>query len=722
MIPFGLPFFASHVSTTPFNFVQNATRHTFTFSTTEGVKVVTIAGTFNGWDKKATPLTPTGDGKTWTVTLSLKPGRYQYKFVLEDNKWVTDPNAPAMSDGNGNTNSILLLAPPDYEKPASPNDGEIATSALEHSTALPYLNYDRGKLTLSLRVRPNDVSEVRVGIRGMGSIPMTGVDTDEFYRLYTARIPWDRKTDLDYHFELADGGKAFVYGPAGLDKTGEFHLEAKTFKPFEVPAWVEKSIFYQIFPDRFANGESGNDPKDVMPWGAVPTYSNRFGGDVAGVRQHLDYLSDLGVNAIYFNPIFKSPSNHRYETDDYLTVDPEFGTNDDFAALTKELKGRGIRTVLDGVFNHTSTRFFAFHDVALNGAKSKYTHWYTFQGFPVRTQPQPNYVAWFGFPSMPKLNHENPEVRDYLLGVPKFWAQRAEIAGWRLDVANEVPSDYWQAFRKVVKGLNGENWILGEEWGDASKWLQGDQWDASMNYPFRGAVLSFVGKDGSGKPSDLMAGLMSAYSRYAPQVSRNQLNMLSSHDTPRILTLCGNDRELADMAAVILLTWAGAPSIYYGDEIAMEGDKDPDNRRCMDWTAAAAPNATRDLYKKLIAIRKATPVLQSGDPLPLLADDKSLTAAYARILDDQAAIVALNRDRVAHEVAIPLDRLPSGISFINALDGKAVSASADGRILISVAPKGAAVLIPVSGTSRHARLRSAKAPTQQHSIPSLSHR
>lgn len=672
--------------------------YTFRLVPPRVVRTVYLAGSFNGWDKGATPMVK--DGDAYTVSIKLKPGRYEYKFVLDGEDWITDPKGTSVSDGNGHMNSVLSLMPYDYTKPASPNDGVIAMSALEHRTEVPYFNLDRGQLSLTFRERPNDTASTVLVVKGKGTFPMVGTDLDEMYRQYKVSIPWDRKSDLSYHFELKDGGKTFTYGPAGLNDKKDFRVDAATFRPFTVPGWVEKGVIYQIFPDRFDNGDKRNDPKNVVAWDSKPTFDNHFGGDIAGIEKHVDYLQDLGISTLYLNPIFRSNSNHRYDTIDYLKIDPEVGTNEEFGALTRDLKQHHIRTVVDGVFNHTATQFFAFDDVVKKAQASNYTHWYTFKSFPVRVEENPNYVAWYNFPSMPKLNHANPETRAYLLNVPKYWSQHADIAGWRLDVANEVPMDYWRDFRKTLKGIDPDMWIMGEEWGNASSWLTGDQWDSVMDYPFRGAVLAFVGTDGNGKPSELLKSLNGVYGMYAPQVSRNAMNLLSSHDTPRIRTLCGGDADLAKLAAAIQFTWAGTPSIYYGDELGMLGDKDPDNRRCMDWAHANAQNGFLTYYRKLIAIRNANPALQSGDPVTLKANDEQGTATYARVLDRKVVYVALNRSSVTREIVIPkVGDVGTTISLVDALGGQPVRVGTDGTYIVKVAPKSAAILIPRSGAA-----------------------
>ena len=528
------------------------------------------------------------DGRTWRLTLNLPYGRQTYKFVLSGSSgetWIADPQAKTVRDPDGNTNSLLTLLPTDYARPARPDDGMIAASALLHEPSdISYLNYDRGALRFALRARPNDLRGVTLVVNGK-PIPMEPAtaegarsDADDLYTRYIAHVPWDRKSDLSYTFALADSARTAAFGADGLAPAGAkatpFTLRAKTFQPFVVPAWVEKSVIYQIFPDRFADGDRRNDPPDVVAWDTKPTYNNRFGGDTAGVREHLDYLSGLGVSAVYFNPVFASPSNHRYDTSDYKKVDPQFGTNAEFADLTRAMKARGIRTVMDFAFNHTATDFSAFTDVRQKGAASPYKDWYFVHSFPVHGGEKPNYDAWYGYESMPKLNVLNPSTRDYLLGVADYWEGEIPLGGMRLDAANEVNPRFWRLLRAQVKTAHPDTWIVGEVWGDGTPWLGGDQWDSVMDYPFRDACLRFFAQ-GTMKPTEFTGSLMTLYSRYAPQVSRNLMNLLSSHDTPRFLTLCKSDAPVDKLAVAVQLTWAGTPSIYYGEELGMEGRQGP---------------------------------------------------------------------------------------------------------------------------------------------------
>ena len=698
----------------------------FEFVSERAAKAVSVAGTFNGWTAGANPMTLGPDGRTWSTTVRVPYGRQQYKFV-RDGEWLPDPKAKREDDGNGNVNSVLLVLPPDYDRPAKLGDGVIAASVLRHESAPPYLNYDRGRLQLRLDARPGDVREVAVVANGK-TIPMTLLGADEITARYGATIPWDRKSPLTYDFVLRDDEPANAPVPGGLLRFGEtglspnyapFVLDPKSFRPFEVPTWVERGVQYQIFPDRFADGDKSNDPKDVQPWDGTPTYSNRFGGDAAGVRAHLAYLKDLGITQVYFNPIFASPSNHRYETTDYLKVDPQIGTNAEFASLVAAMRGEGIRTVLDFAFNHTAPGFFAFRDLMKNGEASKYKAWYFPKSYPIVVKENPPYEAWYGFPSMPKLNTVNPETERYLLSVADYWTKTVGIDGMRLDVGNEVDQNFWRAMRTHVKAERPNEWIIGEVWGDGSPWLKGDEWDSVMNYPFRDASLRFFGNP-EGKPSDFMARLMANYSSYAPQVSRNLMNLLGSHDTPRILTELKGDADLARLAATVQFAWVGMPSVYYGDELGMEGGKDPDNRRAMRWDLATATNPFLVRYRLLAKARKASRALQSGDPVPLATDDAAGTLAFARLdpVTDDAALCAVNRSGESRTLTISLPPACRKIAvWEDAVSGRRLTPTG-GKVIIQLPAKEGAILLP-AGTltpTKSASLGSATARAESAGV------
>jgi glycosidase len=667
------------------------TRHHFSFSPKEPSNSVSVAGTFNGWNKDANLMKLESDGKTWSLDIDLKYGRYQYKFVRNGSEWIPDPKAEKNEDdGGGNINSHLTILPPDFINTAKRGDGLIAESALEHTTSLPYFNLDGDTITLKLRTRKGDVQSVTAVVNGK-SIAAESDYSDEIYEYYVAAFDWNHKSDLTYQFELKDGPTM---------KRLSYSAKAVDIREFKVPAWVQSSVIYQIFPDRFDNGDHTNDPKDLMPWDAKPTYYNRFGGDIAGVEKHLNYLHDLGISTVYFTPIFKSPSNHRYEADDYVMVDPEFGTNAEFKRLTKDLKAIGINTVLDFAFNHTSVRTREFADIAKNGDKSEFKNWYFPKKYPVVPGEAATYEAWYGFGSMPKLNTTNPATTHYLLDVCHYWLNDVGVNGMRLDVANEVDSNFWRKMRSNVKSLNQDNWIVGEIWGDGNPWLQGDQFDSVMNYQFRDAALRFVAK-GTDTASQFAQNLVRVDKSYASQVSRNMMNLLSSHDTPRFITECGGDKDLAKLGAAIQFTWIGEPSVYYGEEIGMQGGKDPGNRCGMEWANTTPNNEMLTYYKKLIKLRRQTQAFAVGKAEFLFADKQS--GVFDRVGNDDAAVIFFNRSNQTKQFEI---RVPKAVAklanrgLFDAFTGTRYLAP-ERPLKVTVAPKSASILVtkPISNSS-----------------------
>ena len=667
----------------------DAVAQTFVYRADKKLDSVSVAGEFNGWNTGANPLKVDADGLFWRASVPLAPGKYQYKLVVNGDTWMLDPsNKNTFTEANGNVNSLAVVAPADFQKPAAPDDGQTTSSALRHLQSVPYLNFDQGKLRFELRARAGDLSAVTLQIGGK-SVPMKLANSNGVYAFYQTEIPWDGKTNLSYVFGLKDGARTEQFGANGAaDAARPFVLDAKTYRPFVVPAWVEKTVLYQIFPDRFANGDKSNDPPNVAPWNSMPNGDSRYGGDVAGVRAHLPYLQNLGIGAVYFNPVFKSPSNHRYDATDYKQIDPQFGTNAEFADLTRQMQKAGIATVMDFVFNHTATNFPAFEDVRKNGESSAHKDWYLEKSFPVRVQTPPNYLAWNGFAAMPKLNLTNPATADYMLDLVNYWDKEVPLAGLRLDVADEVDIRFWRQLRARAKNVDPQLWIVGERWGDATPWLQGDQWDSAMNYPFRDANLGFIAH-GKISASAYGARLMELYNAYPPQAARAMLNLLSSHDTPRFLTEAGGNAKLQMLAATVQFTWPGAPSIYYGEELGMEGGADPANRRGMEWDKATADNPTLAFYKKLIAIRNRNPALQSGAPAILVSDDAKKSLAFSRTLGEQRAIVVLNRSQSAQVLQVPF---PGFGIFVDALGGKSYDGT-KGKLNVELAPLSSAILL-----------------------------
>ncbi|WP_100010024.1 glycoside hydrolase family 13 protein [Lentibacillus sediminis] len=377
---------------------------------------------------------------------------------------------------------------------------------------------------------------------------------------------------------------------------------------FAAPEWVKDTVWYQIFPERFANGDATLNPTNALPWGsAAPETDNFFGGDFQGMIDHLDHLISLGINGIYLTPIFKAYSNHKYDTIDYMEIDPQFGDKETFRRFVRECHQRGIKVMLDAVFNHSGYYFGPFQDVLSKQEDSSYKDWFHIREFPLKTEPMPNYET-FGFVgSMPKLNTENPEVKRYLLDVARYWVKEFDIDGWRLDVANEVDHAFWREFRTVVKNEKPDAYILGEIWHDSMPWLQGDQFDAVMNYPFTNGLIEFFAKTNMGAEG-FADSITEVLHMYPENVNKVAFNLLDSHDTPRVLTLAGGNRKRVKLLYLFQMSFTGTPCIYYGDEIGMAGDGDPGCRACMVWEEENQDRKMFDFLKQLIELRKSDPV------------------------------------------------------------------------------------------------------------------
>ncbi|WP_066191713.1 glycoside hydrolase family 13 protein [Gracilibacillus timonensis] len=376
---------------------------------------------------------------------------------------------------------------------------------------------------------------------------------------------------------------------------------------FQAPDWVKDTVWYQIFPERFANGDASLNPEGTLPWGSEePSPTNFFGGDFQGVIDHLDYLDELGINGLYFTPIFKAYSNHKYDTIDYFEIDPQFGDKKTFRKLVKECHKRGIKVMLDAVFNHSGFYFEPFQDVLKNQEESKYKDWFFIWDFPVKTKGLPNYDTFSFVASMPKLNTTNPEVKQYLLEVAKYWIEEFDIDGWRLDVANEVDHVFWRDFRQVVKKAKPDAYILGEIWHDSLKWLQGDQFDAVMNYPFTNGAVEFFAKQNMDSPTFLDT-ITKVLHMYPQNVNEVTFNLLDSHDTPRILTEADGEKARIKLLYLFQMSFIGSPCIYYGDEISMDGGDDPGCRKCMVWQENKQDQEMFAFVKRLINLRKKLP-------------------------------------------------------------------------------------------------------------------
>ena len=438
---------------------------------------------------------------------------------------------------------------------------------------------------------------------------------------------------------------------------------------FKTPEWVKDAVFYQIFPDRFARSEAVAKPGNLEPWDSPPTEHGFKGGDLLGIVEHLGYLQELGITAIYLNPVFQSTANHRYHTYDYYRVDPLLGGDAAFRTLLDEAHRRGLRIVLDGVFNHASRGFFQFNHILENGAASPYLDWFIINGWPLNAydaEREPNYAAWWGLHALPKFNTDSPAAREFLLGVGRHWVEQG-IDGWRLDVPAEIKDDnFWREFRLRVKDANPKAFIVGEIWPDARHWLQGDQFDAVMNYLFAKAALGFfIGRNlnvalsaGVGyfpvipvAAEGFASAIDDLLALYFPQVTQAQLNLLDSHDTARFLSLARGDESALRLAILFMMCYPGAPCIYYGDEVGMEGGKDPDCRRAFQWDERQWNTELLDYVKSCIALRKAHPALRRGDYRRLFAQGDIYV--LGRRLGSETLVAVFNAGTTSWELDVP---------------------------------------------------------------------
>lgn len=384
------------------------------------------------------------------------------------------------------------------------------------------------------------------------------------------------------------------------------------------PEWVKSSVFYQIFPERFANANASINPNPVESWDKSPTRDNFFGGDLKGISEHLSYLSDMGVNALYLTPIFKADTNHRYDAIDYFKIDSRLGNDADFDEFIKRAHELQIRVVLDGVFNHCGIGHWAFQDVVRNGEQSQYVNWFSVEGFPVVSHPEPNYKTCSGCYYLPKWNVYNPEVRRHHYNVAKYWLNRG-IDGWRLDVPYFVNKTFWKGFHKVVKSFGDDKYLVAEEWRNPSKWLTPELMDGTMNYTVRDLVLGFCA-DETLDAYDFADGMNALYNDIPEEHRSCMLNLLGSHDTERLLTRIkaheyawdtpAEDAE--NLAYALLFAADGAPMVYYGDENGMEGENDPGCRAPMIWNENAWNLSVRKTVCKIMRLRRENAALQYG--------------------------------------------------------------------------------------------------------------
>jgi cyclomaltodextrinase / maltogenic alpha-amylase / neopullulanase len=480
------------------------------------------------------------------------------------------------------------------------------------------------------------------------TLPMKKVATSQFHDYYEAQLQM-HLICLRYFFEFTDmQGEKVYYGNYEFDKECITNRDRMFDCPqnlreeemFEVPQWAANKVVYQIFPSRFATTQ----PVDKKLWYKAPiTPMDDLHGNLRGIIEHLDYIKDLGIDVVYLTPIFKSNSCHKYDTIDYYQVDSSFGTTEDLKELVQKSHERGMKVVLDAVYNHTGREFFAFQDILEKGEKSKYLDWYFIDELPPRGEwgEIPNFKCFGYYGGMPKLNLKNPEVEKYITDVACYWIKECDIDGWRLDVGDEISHFFWKNFRKAIKAVKKDMLIIGEIWHYAGDFLEGDEWDTVMNYPFYLNLIDLLA-DEKINVSQFVQNLGYLKGRLNKKCYPLMWNLIDSHDTARFLHLCHDNKKKQHLAAAFQLLLPGMPMVYYGDEYAMPGANDPDCRRGMYWDEEYQDKEMYNWYKKLMQIRKTHACIVEGEMIETIANDDEDTIVMIRKNGDETIAMLFN--------------------------------------------------------------------------------
>jgi len=576
----------------------------------------------------------------WKKELDLNEGVYKYLFLVDGREEIDYKNLNTVYY-NGKKYSLLIIK----DETFIPEKGDGNVDVI-FDIERRYINpVNPGEIYLSIELNKNDAEDVF--FVGNGEVLKKEIIEYEKTILYRFHVITPVNI-LNYKFVIKDG--------INIEFPENYYLNFNFDNPIvnylNVPEWSKGVIYYQIFPERFRNGNKENDPKYTNNWyGPYDTASlgsnGFFGGDLEGVIQSIDYLNELGIEAIYFNPIFESVSSHKYDTKDYMKIDPHFGDEKVFEEMVNKLKENNIKVILDGVFNHSGDEFFAMQDIFKNQQKSKYLDWYYIKKFPVRKSSD-SYESWWGYADLPKLNLDNFQVRSYIIQVLGKWMSYG-IDGWRLDAVDQVKDSFWELFYyPIVKEINPNTIISGEYWKDSTHYFNYPAFDVVMNYLFRDAVLGYA-KGGSAsnfvKNTDYLK-------EYPPQIIHSLWNMLDSHDTSRVITELNGDINKLKIAVGIQMTFVGAPVIYYGDEIGLDGGKDPWCRKPFPWDEEFWNMDVFEYYKSLIKLRKEHEAVRYGEYEVI---KKKLGAlVYRRFTESDEIIVITNSRKTPVKLNIDL--------------------------------------------------------------------
>lgn len=725
----------------------------FTFQLPDFTRTATLAGTFNHWNRTTQPLqrVAPGDGAdpgAWICEVVLPPGIHQYKIVVNGEQWLHDAaNPDKTDDGNQGFNSVLRLGRLAHltDSPATTGDGRIDLLGLEHEpqNTLYWQWLDPRHALVRYRTFSRDVRGVSVTFRGGATTAMYPVEEGPLFTLWEGRVslgpagdaPAAKPDSWTYTFVLEDA-ETRVAHPADF---ATIRMNAEGRAIFHTPDWAKHAVWYQIMIDRFRNGRPDNDPQPVRPWRSewfTPSpweeaggetfykwyaFHRHYGGDLDGLESKLGYLKELGVNALYLNPVFKAESHHKYDATNYVHIDDHFGVKGDyeaaaakenlldprtwtwtetdkrFLAFLKTAKSMGFRVILDGVFNHVGQPHPAFQDVKKNGQKSAFADW-----FEITSWEPFRHAGWAGFDSLPAFRKTadglaSNAVKQHLFAITQRWMDpdgdgdpSDGVDGWRLDVPNEIPLPFWAEWRTLVKRINPDAYITGEIWDRAEQWLDGQHFDAVMNYEFARPVVAWVGgKNRKMSVVELDRRLRSLRLAYPLEATLVLQNLVCSHDTDRIASMMHNPDLVYDqqnrvqdnnpnydnskpsaeayararLVTLVQMTYIGAPMIYYGDEVGMWGADDPTCRKPMLWEDLQPyekPEENHVMpeqlqhFRRAISLRTAHPALRTGSFRTLLTDPVADVWVFLRSDDSEQLIVCLNASTAAARVRVPL--------------------------------------------------------------------
>lgn len=654
----------------------------FAYQGDANTKSAAVIGTFNDWSATADVMTNTF-GNIWMTNIDLPDGVYYYNFLV-NGEVITDPaNPKTIPNDKGGYYSLLTVG--NYTLPT----GKLGSGVIHKN----YIHFDENSfeyvdpastktIYFSFEALHDDIDSATLDVNGY-MYPMKRIVMNQYTDIFRTDFH-PTSNSFNYKFLLQNGTTKVEIGSSGIATSSNFfffNFASPTVRILSVPKWSEGAVVYEIFPERFWDGNPLNNPPGTLQWGGTPTNTDFFGGDLRGIIDHLDYLKSLGINELYTTPIFEAPSNNKYDTQNYMEIDPHFGTLKTFEELSKDLNQDDIHWILDGVFNHTGTEFFAFQNLLENQQKSPYKDWYFVLKYPVIEMPG-YYRTFENYASLPKLNVMNPDVQKYLKGVIDYWTSKG-ISGWRIDSANVIANQFLVELYGWIHEVNPNSLDVAEIWTNTSQWFDEGAFNSVMNYLFQSAAYNFI-IYGAGAKS-FVDSTNSYLNTYPPQLWNSLWNLIDSQDTPRALTVANGDLNKMMALVGLQMTFPGAPMIYYGDEIGMTGGNDPLNRGCMIWDNSKWNMKLFDWYKSMIRIHEDNAPLRYGSYTPILTYKDIL--GFERSYEGQDIYVFINGGSSVESATVQL----SGI-FKDLVDG-AVLSSKD-NLKLTLGPYQVMILRP----------------------------